>query len=216
MALDAPGAAEDRERLVLVEEQAYRGAEQDQEFKHDADAVQDRDHPDARRDQDGRGQRGEDGDDHLVAEGDRQVGEQARQHHVHDRPDCGHDQDDRDHVEQAGDPAEEVAAELAGPLVDTAGQRVVRAQLGPGQRQQQLQREDDRDRPDEGRTADRQGSPGDQQRAGRGSLERHGEKRSGEEAECALEPRLYTKLPQVLVVTEFPGLCGTYGWVVSH
>jgi hypothetical protein len=124
-------------------------------------------------------QRGGDGrddrDDDLGRGGDLQAGEQAGQHDVHHGTDGGHHQHDRDHVEQAGHPANELTPELASPLVDATGQRVVRAQLGPGEGDDQLEQEDDRDRPDERRSAERQGRPGDQQRAGCRPLEGHRE-----------------------------------------
>jgi len=77
VARGAAGVAENRQRLVVVEEQPDGRAEQDEKLEDDADAVQDRHHPDARRDQDSRRQRRDDGDDHLMAQGDRQVSEKS-------------------------------------------------------------------------------------------------------------------------------------------
>src|SRR5258708_23133747 len=136
-ALDAAGVAEHGHRLVLVEQQSDCRDEQHGQFQDDADAVQDRDHAHAGGDDD-RGQHSrDDGDHHRGGGRDLEAREQAVQGHAHHGADGGHDEHDREHVEQAGHPAEEVAAQPAPPPVDAARQRGGRAEVGPAHHQQQ-------------------------------------------------------------------------------
>ena len=97
--------------------------------------------------------------------------------------------------EHPGDPPAVVAAhEPLAPLVDAAGQRVVRGRLGEDQRDHELAEDDDRPLPDQaGRAADVEAEVEERVEAVGRRDEAEGDGERGEEAEGA---------PQVLVVAE--------------
>ena len=194
--------------LLGVEEQQDRRPEQDDELKDDADAVEQASQPHAGADHDPGDERQDDRDDDRIPRAERDAGEEPAEDDVDDDAEERLDDDHARGVEDGGQPAPPFAAQVFRPLVDAAGNRVLRDQFAELQGHHGLEDQADREHPDERWPAHGERCGGHQDRSGGRALERDAEERLLQQVEPALELWLDAEFAQVGVVLDVLGRVG--------